>query len=115
MRRHSLSVALLLSTAFLIGSYSRTNVSAGAPPPPTASGDLDQCANGGVGQAAVSCAGSAWQNGNLNQNQAHYNEGDSIPYRLRLDGLTTGTSSHTVTIEWDTTQNGKHALDYLTS
>ena len=77
-------------------------------------GDLDQCANGGVGSPPIQCAGSAWQNGNLNGNQAHYNEGDSVPYRLRMSGLTIGTDYH-VTIEWDTTQSGKHALDYITS
>ena len=29
-------------------------------------------ANGGVGDPPVTCSGSAWQNGSLNQNQAHY-------------------------------------------
>ena len=76
-------------------------------------GDLDQCGNG-PSNAAVPCTGTAWQNGNLNQNQAHYSEGDSVPYRLRFSNLST-TGSHTVTIEWDTTKSGKHALDYLTS
>ncbi len=75
--------------------------------------DLDQCANGPA-SAPVQCTGSNWQNGNLNQNQAHYGEGDSVPYRMRFSNLDT-TISHTVTIEWDTTQSGKHALDYLTS
>jgi hypothetical protein len=84
------------------------------------SGDLDQCANGSGGNVACtgggSGAGSAWQNGNLNQNQARYLEGQSVPYRLRLDGLsTTPNNTHTATIEWDTTEGGKHSLDYLTS
>ena len=78
-------------------------------------GDLDQCANGGVGDPPVPCSGSAWQNGNLNANQAHYLEGQSVPYRLRMENLATGPTAHTVTIEWDTTQSGKHAIDYLTS
>ena len=46
--------------------------------------DLDQCANGGVGSVPVECTGAAWQNGNLNQNQAHYFEGESVPYRMRF-------------------------------
>ncbi len=100
-------------TLALLGSMLAIAPVLAAPP----AGDLDQCANGGVGGTAVQCGtGSSWQNGNLNGNQAHYNEGDSVPYRLRFSNLATGATVHTVTIEWDTTpQNGKHALDYLTS
>jgi Prealbumin-like fold domain len=76
------------------------------------SGNLDQCANGSTGTDP--CVNAAWQNGNLNAQQARYLEGQSVPYRLRMDGLST-SGSHTVTIEWDTTKSGKHALDYLTS
>ena len=48
------------------------------------------------------------------QPEAHYNEGDSVPYRpMKLAGLTPG--SHTVIIEWDAIEGGKHALDYLTT
>jgi len=78
-------------------------------------GNLDQCANGGVGNPPVPCTGSAWQNGNLNQNQAHYFEGDSVPYRLRLTNLAPDGTVHTVTIQWDTLKSGKHAIDYLTT
>lgn len=78
------------------------------------SANLDQCANGGVGDAPEQCSGASWVNGNLNHTKAHYLEGESVPYRLRFDGLDTATS-HTVTIEWDTTKSGKHALDYLTT
>lgn len=83
--------------------------------PENISANLDQCANGGVDRTPVQCAGLAWQNGNLGRNAAHYLEGESVPYRLKFDGLTASTS-YTVTIEWDTTENSgaKHALDYLT-
>jgi hypothetical protein len=81
-----------------------------APP----SGDLDQCANGGVDKPAEQCTGAAWVNGNLNGSKAHYLEDQAIPYRLRFANLNTNPSfDHTVTIEWDTTKSGKHALDYL--
>ncbi len=81
-----------------------------------AAGDIDQCANGGVGATPLQCTGAQWQNGNLNQTQAHYIEGDSVPYRLIFPALVTGPSTtHTVTIEWDTTASGKHGLDYLTT
>jgi|GEM_PF-1605287 len=68
------------------------------------SADLDQWGN----EAPI-----GWQNGNLNGNQADYFEGDSVAYRMKFDNLS--LSSHTVTIGWDTTKGGKHALDYLTS
>ena len=54
-----------------------------------------------------------WENGNLGASKSKYFEGDSIPYRLLMTELT--GSSHSVTIEWDTTKSGKHAIDYLTS
>jgi hypothetical protein len=74
--------------------------------------DLDQCGNGKA-DAPVPCTLDAWQNGNVNQNQAHYHEGDSVPYRMKFDLLVPG-GSNTVTISYDTTKGGKHALDYLT-
>ncbi len=75
--------------------------------------NLDQCRNGTFA-IPVQCTGAAWHNGNANADTAHWREGDSIPYRMRFSGMPT-TGDHTVTIEWDTTKNGKHALDYLTS
>jgi hypothetical protein len=53
-----------------------------------------------------------FQNGNAGAQNSHYLEGHSIPYRVRLDGLTPGT--HTVIIGWDIRQGGKNALDYIT-
>ena len=54
--------------------------------------------NRGVGNGPLStptdCNPLSWQNGNLNGNQAHYFEGDSVPYRLSFLNLaTTGTHS----------------------
>ena len=43
-----------------------------------------------------------------------YCEGDSFPYRLHVR-QSGDLPSHTVTIEWDTTKSGKHAIDYLTT
>ena len=75
--------------------------------------NLDQCANGPL-SGPVPCTGSAWQNGNLNANEAHYREGESIPFRVVLSGVSAGT--HTLDIEYDNTlNNGLHAYDYLTS
>jgi Prealbumin-like fold domain len=79
------------------------------------SADLDQCRNGDQ-LNPVPCTGAAWVNGNAGASNAHWNEGDSIAYRMRFSNLATGAGNpHTMIIEWDTTQSGKHALDYITS
>ncbi|HZG01641.1 MAG TPA: hypothetical protein VEY71_11595, partial [Chitinophagales bacterium] len=70
---------------------------------------LDQARNG---TATSPISPMLWVNGNLNSNQAHYVEGYSVPYRMVISGLVPGT--HTVTIEWDTKQSGKNAIDYIT-
>src|SRR5579871_4339262 len=80
------------------------------------SADIDQCANDPApSPSSDGCDSNAsqWVNGNLGASKAVYYEGDSIPYRLVFDHLS--LTSHMVTIQWDTTKSGKHALDYLTS
>ncbi len=72
---------------------------------------LDQCANGAPG--AVQSCPPGWQNGDLNANNSHYRELDSVPFRLVLTSLTSGT--HTVIVQYDTLQSDKHAYDYLTT
>ena len=81
------------------------------------SANIDQCANGQTpspsNNGCNGTAGTDWVNGNVNEAKAVYFEGDTVPYRLRFDNLS--LTSHTVTIEWDTTKSGKHALDYITT
>ncbi|MFL5679572.1 MAG: hypothetical protein ACJ77B_03140, partial [Chloroflexota bacterium] len=79
------------------------------------SADLDQCANGPLSPLDTTPCESdtEWVDGNVNESKSHYFEGDSLPYRMKFDALS--LSSHTVTIEWDTTKGDKHALDYLTT
>jgi uncharacterized repeat protein (TIGR01451 family) len=76
--------------------------------------NIDQCRNGQI-SAPVPCAGSAWVNGNLGPENSHYREGDSVPFRATLTGIDTSVVTHTLTIQYDTLQSGKHAYDYLTS
>src|SRR5262245_52645439 len=105
MARISRAVLVLLAAVVvtpIVGAQAGGNAAA----------DLDQCRNGPMSDP-VACTGTAWVNGNANGTHAHYLEGDSIVYRLRFEGI--APASHTVTIEWDTTENGKHAIDYLTS
>lgn len=74
--------------------------------------DIDQCANGGVGNPVISPCN--WVNGNVNQTKAHYVEGQSVPYHIIMSGLST-SGSHTLVIGFDVKQSGKFALDYITS
>ena len=80
---------------------------------PMANPDIDQCGNGGRPAPRQPCTGNNWQNGNINVNNAQYIEGESVPYRVTFSG-TVGSSS-SLTLEWDVTKAGKHALDYLTT
>src|SRR5688572_13680987 len=61
--------------------------------------DLDQCAN----DAPVgSCT---WQNGNLHGGNSHFAEGESVPYRVILTNLASG-SVYTVSLGYDIRQGG---------
>jgi hypothetical protein len=53
----------------------------------------------------------AWQNGNLNGNNSRYPEGGVVPFRLAIEGLSTGP--HEVTIDYDFTAGGHKAYDFL--
>ena len=77
------------------------------------SANLDTCENGPAGSPTL-CTGEAWTNGNVNASKGHYAEGQSVPYRTILENLIVG-NTYTLTIEYDTTQGGNHAFDYLTS
>ena len=101
------------STSGCTGASNTASDSVSVVTPNVGSANLDQCANGPL-NAPVTCTGSAWQNGNINSNQGHYREGDSVPFRLILTGVSAGT--HTVDLGYDTTDNsGNHSYDYLTS
>ena len=76
---------------------------------------LDQWADGPAPDAdSTGNNNEIFVNGNLNQTKAHYNEGDSIPYRVVLDDLKPGVT-YGVAIQWDTVDSGAYAIDYLTS
>lgn len=81
---------------FLSGAYSQ-------------SANLDQVRNG---SAAAPISPATWVNGNAGPTNAHYAEGYSIPYRMHITGLSSG--SHVLVIEWDTKDQNGHAIDYIT-
>jgi Prealbumin-like fold domain len=106
-------IAAILMSGLVFGLIlAATNTAQAANP----SANLDQCANGSITAPDPTPCQSApeWVNGNLGASKAHFFEGDSIPYRIRMDNLSTAIA-HTITIEWDTTKSGKHALDYITT
>src|SRR5262249_59833062 len=86
-------------------------------PPPRLEALKDRTAAAGVSAFSQwSNVDAAWQNGNLNQNQATLFEGDSVPYRAVFNGLTVGPgNTYVYTISWETTTSSLHALDCLTS
>jgi uncharacterized repeat protein (TIGR01451 family) len=99
------------STATANAYYAPAALLAGNP-----AADLDQCANDPLPSSHLdgcNTSGTQWVNGNLGASKSVYFEGDSIPYRMKFSNLPLG--QHTVTIEWDTTKSGKHAIDYITS
>jgi hypothetical protein len=53
----------------------------------------------------------AWQNGNLNGNNARYPEGGVVPFRVAFEGLAPG--SHEIHINYDFTAGGHKAYDFL--
>jgi len=85
-------------------------------PPFKASANLDQVRNGAVGCDTTvpnSCNDPAdWVNGNAGASNAHYQEGQSIPYRLVMTGLSLG--SHSVVIQWDVKHSSANAIDFIT-
>jgi hypothetical protein len=103
----------LTATGTVSGNTSTTFTDAN----PSAS--LDQCANGQAPSPSTDgCDADAsdWVSGNLGASKSFYREGDSIAYRMVFQNLATGGgNSHSVTIEWDTTKAGKHAIDYITT
>jgi hypothetical protein len=58
----------------------------------------------------------AWEYGNLNRKHSNYVEGETVPYRIFMSGLTVGTQVNFI-IEFDITAPNpspvKHGIDYL--
>ncbi|MEY3398722.1 MAG: hypothetical protein RL220_1316, partial [Bacteroidota bacterium] len=73
--------------------------------------NLDQAANGPV-DAPVDPA--VWQNGNVNENQAHYSECQSVGYRAIMNDLPTDGTVIRLTLGYDVAHSDHIALDFLT-
>lgn len=73
-----------------------------------------QCENGPIDEPN-SCVSDSWTGDDLNKDRTHYFEGDSVPYRLMIRGLDPDEAFHIAIIEWDTRDQQKHAIDFITS
>jgi uncharacterized repeat protein (TIGR01451 family) len=103
---------MLAATLFLLAIAMAAPMLAKAANP---AANIDQCRNGQI-SAPVQCANDAWVNGNLGEQNSHYREGDSVPFRATLTDLNASVgNTHTLVIQYDTLQSGTHAYDYLTS
>ncbi|MEP5567689.1 MAG: hypothetical protein ABJN62_07645 [Halioglobus sp.] len=74
---------------------------------------MTQCANHKAGAGDHDTC-DFWTSGNVNGQKATYFEGDSVAYRMYLEGLEIG-ETYQMTFQWDATQGDKNALDYVTS
>ena len=108
-RRGALFVVLLLATLATVWTTVVGDRAAAASGP---SADLEQCANDGT--TCDTSHAANWQTGNLNSSNSDYTEGESVPYRSVIDGLSVG-ATYAVTISWKSSSDGRKTLDYITS
>ncbi|TWH77662.1 DUF7507 domain-containing protein [Sedimentibacter saalensis] len=64
-------------------------------------------------QFADESGNQKWINGDLNRNNSTYTEGRSVPQRLILNDITTGSGIHYVDFEYQFTKGGKYAYDFI--
>ncbi|MBI3397227.1 hypothetical protein HY045_02005 [Candidatus Woesebacteria bacterium] len=85
---------------------------------PNPAANLDQCQNGSpfaLSNFSLECGHGAsqdWANGDVNGSNSGYREGDGLPYRASVTGLTNGT--WTIRLQYDFTKGGIYAIDRLT-
>jgi hypothetical protein len=96
------AIAALVGLLAILGSQFLAQAKAGV--------KLEQCSN--FPTVCDTSNPSKWQTGNLGQNDSRYFEGDVVPYRAILGGLTPG-EHYSVGIGWDTSKSGRQAIDYL--
>jgi hypothetical protein len=103
--------ALLAAVALVAWIAPMRLAEAGVPIRAGAGATPYQCQNLVKGVLA-DCTGNNWIQGNLNAQNSVYGEGDFVPFRTKVTGLTAGTS-YTLTIGYAAVQTGLHAYDYL--
>ncbi len=76
--------------------------------------NIDQCENGGTFSGKPVINPCNWVNGDLNDQNSHFTEGQSVPYRVVMTNLPLETTL-TITIGYDVRSDRVNALDYITS
>ena len=72
--------------------------------------NLDQARNG---TPLVPISPINWVNGNAGASNSHYIEGHAIPYRVVMSNLPLDGTVVTIELEYDATQGGKHAIEFI--
>jgi hypothetical protein len=78
--------------------------------------DLQQCRNGSfddINDCEELGGGTGWVSGNAGSSNAHFHEGESIPYRLIMTDLPVGDPV-TITLGYDVKHSGAFAIDFMT-
>ena len=102
----------------IIGIFAVSTV-LGDRPAPSASVDIEQCANGPAAGPFNICkllsGNDGYVTGNVVASKAHWREGDFLPYRAIVVAPNSGTQE--VAFSFDTSKSSelKHAVDYLSS
>jgi hypothetical protein len=105
---------MLVSAVLAIALFASEAIESGKVLAAKPSAVLQHCSNSFYDNVQP-CSGGAWIPGVLDANTSDYAEGDSVPYRVILSNFVEGSPGNTITISWDSTKGGPHALDYLTS
>jgi len=105
---------MLVSAVLAIALFASEAIESGKALAAKPSAVLQQCSNSFYGNVQP-CSGGAWIPGVLDANTSDYAEGNSVPYRVILSNFRVGSTGNTITISWDSTKGGPHAVDYLTS
>ncbi len=125
--RRALTTAFCSLLIFAVG-FGQAALPANAGGPSLTMGQVDTGNSGGARGASQTLAttlaslnvnldqwanqpGQGWQNGDLNKNNSAYHEGDVVPFRLAVEGLSAG--QHTIHLNYDFTAGGNEAYDFL--
>jgi hypothetical protein len=102
------SIKISLMMPFLFGAIFLTNQSYGQ-------SNTNNSQWGKNGKASAPESPVLWANGNAQAQNSHFVEGQSVPTRIELDGLTAGVpASVTFNINIIQGNNGEHAFDFFT-
>ena len=103
---------MLLVAAGLVAWIAQMRLAEAQVPTSAVGTSIQQCRNGTSG--VTDCTGNAWVTGDLNAQNSLYGEGDFVPFRTLLTGLTPG-ATYTLRIGYDAVESSLHAYDYLGS